>query len=257
MTRVEPVPDEPAAVADLDGERALVVADYHAGLEAALRYDGVEIDDRGAGRRKRLRELLDRTDPDRVVFLGDLAHHIGTPGGAEREELRALMDAIPDRIPVLLVKGNHDGEIESAIDAEVTDAAGVRIGGVGFAHGHTWPDPDVLCADVVCVGHEHPQVRLEDAIGGRRIERAWLRGGLVPEPFAEHVGDAGTAEADAGTAEIDGELVVFPAFNDVAGGTWINVAGQSFLAPFLPEGLADGQAYLPDGTRLGAYRRVS
>jgi putative SbcD/Mre11-related phosphoesterase len=257
MTRVEPVPDEPAAVADLDGERALVVADYHAGLEAALRHDGVEIDDRAAGRRKRLRELLDRTDPDRVVFLGDLAHHIGKPGGAEREELRALVDAIPDRIPVLLVRGNHDGEIESAIDAEVTDAAGVRIGGVGFAHGHTWPDLDVLCADVVCVGHEHPQVRLEDAVGGRRIERAWLRGDLVPEPFAEHVGDAGTAEADAGTAEIDGELVVFPAFNDVAGGTWINVAGQSFLAPFLPEGLADGQAYLPDGTRLGAYRRVS
>jgi metallophosphoesterase superfamily enzyme len=102
----------------------------------------------------------------------------------------------------------------------------------------------------VCVGHEHPQVRLEDAVGGRRIERAWLRGDLVPEPFGEHVGDAGTDE-------IDGELVVFPAFNDVAGGTWINVAGQSFLAPFLPEGLADGQAYLPDGTRLGAYRRVS
>ncbi len=247
MARVEPVPDEPAAVADLDGERALVVADYHAGIEAALRYDGVEIDDRAAERRERLRALLDRTDPDRLVFLGDLAHHIGEPGGSEREELRALGELVPDRVPVLLVKGNHDGEIESAIDAEVTDAAGVRIGDVGFAHGHTWPDPDVLCADVVCVGHEHPQVRLEDTVGGRRIERAWLRGDLVPGAFENH----------GGAENIAGELVVFPAFNDVAGGTWINVVGQSFLAPFLPEGLTSGQAYLLDGTRLGAYRRVS
>jgi metallophosphoesterase superfamily enzyme len=49
---------------------------------------------------------------------------------------------------------------------------------------------------------------------------------------------------------------VFPAFNDLTGGTWINVEGQEFLSPFLPDGLADGQAYLLDGTRLGAYEHV-
>jgi len=250
MTRVEPIPDEPAAVADLDGERALVIADYHAGIEAALRYDGVEIDSRADERREGLLALLDRTDPDRLVFLGDLAHWIGRPEGAEREELRALLAAIPDDLGVLLVPGNHDGEVGTAIDVETTEPGGVRLGTVGFAHGHTWPDPEVLRADAVCVGHEHPRVRLEDAVGGRRVERAWLRGDLTPEAFADHTGDGGTAG-------IDGELVVFPAFNDVAGGTWINVEGQSFLSPFLPGGLANGQAYLLDGTRLGAYRRMS
>jgi len=252
MARVEPVPDEPAAVADLDGERALVIADYHAGIEVALRYDGVEIDSRAVERREQLLALLDRTNPDRLVFLGDLAHRIGEPGGAEREELRDLRSAIPDGVGVLLVKGNHDGEIEATMangapGIEVTDTAGIRIGDVGFAHGHTWPDPEVLCADVVCVGHEHPQVRLEDAVGGRRVERVWLRGDLVAGAFADH----------GGTETIAGELVAFPAFNDVAGGTWVNVEDQSFLAPFLPEGLANGQAYLLDGTRLGAYRGVS
>jgi len=227
-----------------------VVADYHAGIEAALRYDGVEIDGRGEERRGRLLALLNRTDPDRLVFLGDLAHRIGEPGGAEREELRDLLAAIPERIDVLVVKGNHDGGVEDAIDAEVTDAAGARIGDVGFAHGHTWPAGAVLEADVVCVGHEHPRVRLEDAVGGRRVERVWLRGGLAPEAFGDHVGEGGTAG-------IDGDLVVFPAFNETAGGTWVNVAGQSFLAPFLPGGFADGQAYLLDGTRLGDYRRVA
>jgi hypothetical protein len=36
----------------------------------------------------------------------------------------------------------------------------------------------------------------------------------------------------------------------------VNVEGQSFLAPFLPDGLASAEAYLLDGTRLGDYRRV-
>jgi metallophosphoesterase superfamily enzyme len=189
-----------------------------------------------------------------VVFLGDLTHRIGAPHGDEGAELRELLAAVPDSVSVLVVKGNHDGNIETVVDAEVTDAGGVRIGDVGFAHGHTWPAPAVLEAEVVCVGHEHPQVRLEDPVGGRRIERAWLRGGLAAEAFEEH-DDAGSDDEDV--AGIDGELVVFPAFNDVAGGTWVNVEGQSFLAPFLPAGLQDGQAYLLDGTRLGAYRRVS
>jgi len=52
--------------------------------------------------------------------------------------------------------------------------------------------------------------------------------------------------------------VIVPAFNDRSGGTWVNVDGQGFLAPFLPEALVDSDtdAYLLDGTRLGPYRSV-
>ncbi|WP_225334566.1 metallophosphoesterase [Halomicrobium urmianum] len=246
---VEPVPDEPAAVADCDGERALVVADYHAGIERGLRRQGVELESDADARRERLLALLDRTEPDRLVVLGDLAHAIGDPEGAEHEELTTLLDAVS--VPVTLVKGNHDGDLEPFLgefeDVTVTPSHGTRIGPVGFVHGHTWPSPDVLRADVLCVGHEHPVVRLEDEVGGTRVERAWLRGGLDPDPFeAFH-----DLELD-----VRGDLVVFPAFNDRSGGTWVNVEGQEFLSPFLPAGLAGGEAYLLDGTRLGDYRRV-
>jgi putative SbcD/Mre11-related phosphoesterase len=249
---VEPVPDEPAAVADCGEERALVLADYHAGLETALRRDGVEVRSRAADRRERTRRLLVRTEADRVVFLGDLANAIGSPGREEREELGDLLSALTARVPVTVVKGNHDGGVEEVVDdlgvddVTVADGPGMRIGTVGFAHGHTWPSREVLSAGTVCVAHEHPAVRLEDEVGGRRVERAWLRGRLDPAPFVEHHGEV----------EIDGDLVVFPAFNELTGGTWINVPGQGFLSPFLPEGLADGEAYLLDGTRLGDYRRV-
>jgi putative SbcD/Mre11-related phosphoesterase len=249
---VEPVPGEPAAVADCDGGRALVVADFHAGIEAGLRREGVELPGRADERRESLVSLVERERPDRLVFLGDLGDAIGNPGREEREEIADLFEGLPADLAVTLAKGNHDGDVTEALDGvdqsvDVTPGHGVRLGDVGFAHGHTWPSPDVLRAEVVCVGHEHPVVRLEDEVGGRRVERVWLRGGLDPAPF-EAFHDADLA--------IDGELVVCPGFNDLSGGTWINVDGQEFLSPFLPEGLADGQAYLLDGTRLGEYRRV-
>lgn len=256
---VEPVPGAPAATVDSPDGRALVVADVHAGIEAGLRREGVELASQADERRETLLSLVAETDPDRLLVLGDLGNAIGTPQRDEREELDRLVSAITDRVPLTLVKGNHDGEIESLLaDREgvtITDGLGVRLGSVGFAHGHTWPAPDVLAAETVCIGHEHPVVRLEDEVGGRRKERVWLRGAIDPGPFEDQYSDSSPMDDDL-LGQIDGELVVFPAFNDLSGGTWINVAGQSFLSPFLPDGLADGTAYLLDGTRLGPYEQI-
>ncbi len=247
---VEPVPDAPAAVADLGGERALVVADYHAGIEAALRGErGVSIESNAAERRERLLELINRTGAGRVVFLGDLMHSIGGPGGAERGEVEVLLESLP--VGATLVPGNHDGGIEEWVEGiEVTPTDGTRIGAVGFAHGHTWPAPEVLDADVVCVGHEHPCARLTDPVGGTRVERVWLRGPLDRKPFASRVDDA-----DLFGDWRDPDLVVLPAYNDLSGGTWVNEE-PDFLCPFLPDALPEGEAYLLDGTLLGAYDRV-
>jgi len=253
MALVEPVPGAPAATAALPGGTALVVADYHAGIEVALRYErGVELDSDADGRRERVLSLIAETDADRLVLLGDLAHRISAPEGDEREELAALIDAVTERVPMTLVQGNHDPGVAAAFEErlEVVDTGGTRIGDVGFVHGHTWPDPAVLGAEVVCAGHEHPQVKLEDEVGGSRTERAWLRGPMRVEPFAAEGGDTvrGTWNGP--------ELVVQPAFNDRSGGTWVNVAGQAFLSPFLPDGLDRGDLYLLDGTRLGDFRRI-
>ncbi|MFC7323823.1 metallophosphoesterase [Halorubrum rutilum] len=266
---VEPVVGEPAAVADLGRERALLVADVHAGVEVGLRYErGVELDDRADERRERLCALIAETDADRLVVLGDLAHRIAAPEGEEREELEALVRAVTDRVPMTLVEGNHDAGVAEAFadDLDVIGAGGglldgaadggdeparSRTGRVAVLHGHTWPDPALLDADVVCMGHEHPQVRLEDAVGGSRVERAWLRGELDPDAFVE-----GGLGADGDVSADPPELVVFPAFNERSGGTWANVDGQSFLAPFLPDALPAGDAYLLDGTRLGDFRRI-
>ncbi|WP_254830708.1 metallophosphoesterase [Haloglomus salinum] len=262
--RVEPLPGEPAAVAETDEGRVLVLADYHAGLEVALRHDGVELGNRADERRESALRLLAESGADRVVLLGDVGNAIGDPNETEQRELDELFAALTERVPVTVTPGNHDGGLAEVVadlgyapgDAPdghavtVTDAAGTRVGGVGFAHGHTWPGRGVVEAPVVCTAHEHPVVRLEDEVGGRRVERAWLRGRLAPDPFVAHAADAGDE-----SPEVVGDLVVCPAFNDLTGGTWVN-EGQDFLSPFLPEGLVDGEAYLLDGTRLGEYQSV-
>ena len=248
---VEPIPDEPAALVETEAKRLLAIADYHAGIETVLRSDGVEIDSRGQSRRRRLLDLVTQHTPDRLLILGDMVHAIGEPWEAEREELELLFEQLS--VPVTLVRGNHDSALESVIselDCEVTltEASGTRIGDVGFVHGHTWPSVEVLTAPVVCMGHEHPVVRLEDSVGGARIERVWLRGRMDETVFLERDRYEGI--------DVSGHLVVFPAFNDLSGGTWVNVDGQEFLSPFLPASLPDGEAYLLDGTRLGPFRRV-
>ncbi|WP_336339311.1 metallophosphoesterase [Haloarcula brevis] len=248
--RVEPLPSAPAATVDTGDERLLAVADYHAGIEAGLRYEGVELQSTADERRERLLSCLDRARADRLVVVGDLGHAIGDPFEEERAELATLFEALD--VPVTVVKGNHDGGLADVVadlgaDAEVTPGHGTRIGAVGFAHGHTWPAPDLLEADVLCVGHEHPVVRLEDSVGGARKQRAWLRGSLATEPFSDRF-DRPVPDAP--------DVVVFPAFNDRSGGTWVNVDGQSFLAPFLPEGMTSVEAFLLDGTRLGPYQRI-
>ncbi|ERG88529.1 MAG: putative ICC-like phosphoesterase [halophilic archaeon J07HX5] len=248
---VEPISGAPAAVvgtADDTAERLLVVADYHAGIEAVLRHEGVEIADAADERRARLRGLIADTAPDRLVVLGDLVHAVGDPWTTERAELQALFSALS--VPVIIVKGNHDSKIETVLDTvesvTVTEPTGVRVGDVGFVHGHTWPAESVLNATVVCAGHEHPLVQLEDSVGGGRTERAWVRGQIAPAPFREHGLTVGDRQP---------ELVLFPAFNNRSGGTRVNVEAE-FLSPFLPAALPDGEAYLLDGTRLGQYQTV-
>lgn len=243
---LEPVPEKPAAVADCGPERALVVADYHAGLEVGLRRDGVEIRSHADDRRDELLGLVADSGVDRIVFLGDLANAIGQPTGVERQEIQRLFEAVTERIPVTVTKGNHDGNIEAVAekydDVTVADGSGTRIGDIGFCHGHTWPAAEVAAAPLLCTAHEHPQVRLEDEVGGSRVERVWLRGGIDIDGFPDY-------------EQLGDEMVVCPAFNDLSGGTLVNELGD-FLSPFLPDGLADGEAYLLDGTRLGGYRSV-
>lgn len=251
MIEVSPVVGEAAATVALPSGIAVVIADYHAGLERDLRYrDGVSVHSRERERRHRLLAIIEEVDASSLIVVGDLMHSIGDPTYSERTELEALVDHLPDELDVTVVKGNHDGQLEDWLEGvTVHQAPGTVVDGLAISHGHTWPPAAALSADVLVIGHEHPRVRLEDAVGGSTVHRVWLRGHLDADAIAEH--------RDIEAGEAPPRLVVMPAFNELSGGTWVNVPDEDYLVPYLPDALRDGDAYLLDGTKLGRLATLS
>lgn len=255
LPQIQPVQGEPAALVTTPTARLVVVADIHAGIESALRYErGVELPSAATSRRRRLLGYCLDTDPDRVVLLGDIGHSIAAPRGAESAELVTLLTVLASRWPVTVTPGNHDGDLSAwladspAIDPEVRSAItvsapdGTVIDGVGFLHGHTWPHPSVVAQPLICAAHEHPAIRLFDSVGGSVRSRAWLRATVER-----------TALTDDGDIDGTTRLVIFPAFNDRSGSTWLSDDTSEFLSPYLPAVLQQGEvrAYLLDGTDVG------
>ena len=140
----------------LPGASTLVVADLHAGWGAATNA-GILLNER--------RDLLDRltatmaaTDPETVVFAGDLSHRFGAPNERTAGTIRALAGAVrtAGARPVA-VAGNHDAGLGSVWPGPVHDAHRLADDTL-VCHGHE--DPDERAERYVC-GHLHPAIEIE------------------------------------------------------------------------------------------------
>jgi hypothetical protein len=196
--------------ASLPAASTLVVADLHVGQARAANV-GPLLDER-ADLLERLRAALAATDPETVVFAGDLLHTFAAPTAADVRTLRTLAGAVraAGARPVA-VAGNHDGGLADAWPAPVRDAYRLADGTV-VCHGHE--APDVPAERYVC-GHLHPAVD----VGGRKRD-CFLRGAT------QHRGR---------------DLLVVPAFSALAAG--LRVADRPDLdSPLVTDldGLAPG-----------------
>jgi metallophosphoesterase superfamily enzyme len=182
----------PGAIADcsgalyLEGSAALVVADAHLGYTWAQRRRGElgPLTDGGVG--ERLRRVMDRWHPRELVFLGDVVH-LGRPTDAERQAIEGVLLEMADRARLTLVLGNHDRHFQR------------DFGHLGLATAERWEDDSVLAvhgdkawpetAKWLAMGHLHPAIGLEDAVGVTRRLPVFVAGEkalLLPafSPFA-------------------------------------------------------------------------
>lgn len=239
---LEPVPDLPALVLTRGGSW-VVVADLHLGIEMQLRRSGFNIPSQMPKMMASL-ESLARAGRS-LMILGDLKHKIPNVGGREDKEIRALvgrMLELYDR--VLLVAGNHDGGVSSALPegCEAVSSRGARVGDVGLFHGHVWPSDEVMGARTVVMAHVHPSVLMVDSLGTRSTEKCWVRAGFSQERVRERY------------RACPDELVIVPAFNPLLTGTPVNGDRGSMLGPFFRNGLVEPRSmrvHLLDGTYLG------
>jgi metallophosphoesterase superfamily enzyme len=140
----------------LPAAAALVVADVHAGRAAATNV-GILLDERG-DLLERLNAAVAATDPETVVFAGDLCHRFGAPSERTAGTVRALAGAVraAGANPVA-VAGNHDGGLEDVWPGPVHDTYRLPDDTL-VCHGHEAPEAGAK--RYVC-GHLHPAIEIE------------------------------------------------------------------------------------------------
>lgn len=225
-------------------ERLLVVSDLHFGIEADLAAHGLHFASRSAERLERLMRVIDSTDPDRLVLLGDIKHSIPSLTRQEYHELPGIMETVRSRLPLLIFPGNHDIGIERfAKESEICSRDGMLIDGIGFLHGHMYPAPD-LYGNLIVIGHHHPLLALRDEVGCALQEPAYIRAGLMAGK-----GDIPVPEVRAAQTR----LLFMPAFNELAGYDISRIIRDPFspLSRCMDAGSAE--IILGDGTYIGPF----
>ena len=172
---------------------ALVCADLHLGRDATA---NVELP---LGEQERLPErlsaLVARFEPAEVVLAGDLLDAFNRVPEEAARALRAVENTIASAdAEVVVVEGNHDSLLDDVVSGPVHSEYRLRDGTL-VSHGHEHPDGE---ADLHVIGHDHPAIEIE-----QRRQPCYLFG---PEQYR------------------GGDLLVLPAFNQLAPGTVVNGA---------------------------------
>lgn len=154
---------------------SLVLADTHFGKSATFRARGIPVPEGDTVEdTARIRALLERHDPRRLVIAGDFLH---APEGKTPEVVEVLDEFFHSlRCEVHLVLGNHDrrsGSLPSGWPVVIHDR--LDLGDVSVVHDPR-DAPDGIAS--IC-GHLHPVLRIRDSRHTRfRAPCFWWRARL-------------------------------------------------------------------------------
>lgn len=231
---------------------SLVIADVHLGIEYDLYYSGINIPSQIARRVDRIRSYIADACPDRIILLGDIKHNVPRTSFQEEDEVPMFLKELAKYSIVDVIPGNHDGGIEQLIPGNpgivLHGSRGAIIDGVSYFHGHTWPDAPLLKNKYWVMSHNHPTIKLTDAIGHTITRQVWIRTKLDKTAVASNYSAEEFEWADP-------ELFIIPSFNELCGGIAFNESwNNDLLGPLFTSGavhLEDSQVYLLDGTFMG------
>jgi metallophosphoesterase superfamily enzyme len=246
------LPEGPALVVE-NTERVLVIADLHIGIESDLDLHGIHIPSLGRGRLNRVIACIKEGRPDLVLLLGDVKHSVPLTTRQEYREIPALLSEIRSRAPLRVMPGNHDGGIERFLgEGELLPMRGALVDGIGYLHGHTYPDPSLL-GHLLVIGHHHPMVALRDEVGCALRDRAYLLASVDENCLG--LREAGEREGNRGSGSDEGgcptRILVMPAFNELTGYDLTRMR-ESTLGPLSRcMDFMNAEVFLTDGTYLG------
>ena len=251
---ISPVFDAPLLL--VEGKmRVLVAADIHLGLEHELMLGGISIPSQTEKILSRMLGYLEEIKPDRLVLLGDVKHNVPRTSWQEKREVPEFLSRLSSVVKVDVVPGNHDSDLTdmAPLGVRMHPSTGFVLDGIGYFHGHTWPDESVVAADHLVAGHLHPAVRLADPLGHATVRPVWAKAQLLASVIAMHYGSS----RDSRDCPLNREIIITPAFNHLCGGLPLNEPVEDPHGPLMA--MADwdrARLYLLDGTDIGSMAEI-
>lgn len=264
------VPDEPALMLRAQSDKVLIIADLHLGFEKSLSSRGVNIPSQTNKLYSRLKGIIEKHRPNRLLILGDVKHGTSRIVSHEWVEVPNFLERAQKLVEVVeVVRGNHDGGLRALLPRAITvhPSSGVQIRAgkelVSLLHGHAWPSSELLTGDVMVLAHNHPTIELREYAGFRMVEPVWVTAKWNKEKlaktflkdFGHRMDDPLSSFKKAFGFEIGNpKIILMPAFNPLLGGKAVNSSDRSLLGPLLSSGallMDEAEVYLLDGSYLG------
>lgn len=260
-------------------ERILVVADLHIGWEAALAEKGIHVPSQTPKILTKMHRLIRLCRPTSLILLGDVKHAVAKVKMEEWRDIPELLEALGEKVPhIQVVPGNHDGNLEPLLpaDVEILPTKGVVIGETGLFHGHAWPDPRLLECRTLITGHVHPMVAFRDPLGFRITRQAWVKTRCDRARFARSLLKYLGIEADRDPEALlekrfdmkvrATHFFIMPSFNDFLGGQPINrksvgkdARSSAYIGPTMRSRsvkIDSAELFLLDGTFIGTVEQL-
>ena len=173
MVTTRIIDSEPALVLESD-KKNIVISDLHIGFEHRF------LSNRNTnGKNSSIDEIISnvtkiikKENPDTLILLGDIKSSIQSITKSEWNDVPYFFEAIKNSLEVVLIPGNHDGDIDRLIPNDVTliSSKGMIIDDVLLTHGHTMPSENYSNVNNIIMGHIHPVYFNENSlINGERI----------------------------------------------------------------------------------------
>ncbi|MHA1461643.1 MAG: metallophosphoesterase [Candidatus Heimdallarchaeota archaeon] len=177
------IPDTPAIMFnEKEFNKTLIVSDLHIGYVYGRNKKGIILPE-SKRPEEDIIQLLDETQPDTLIFLGDFKDEIFGTSHPIAGRIWKFLKQLLEKTAVIIIKGNHDGKIEEVIPEEIKliQADGLRLTqketnkSIGLWHGHASPALDVWTADITISAHAHPAYTFRDEIGSKITQKVWVK----------------------------------------------------------------------------------
>ena len=159
MVSTRIIDSEPALVLESD-KKNLVISDLHIGFEHKFSSSKSFVEKNSSVNDiiSSITKIVKNENPDTLILLGDIKSSIQTITKSEWKDIPYFFEEINESLEVILIPGNHDGNIDRLIPNDVTliSSKGMIIEDVLLTHGHTMPSENYSNVNNIIMGHIHP-----------------------------------------------------------------------------------------------------